>query len=123
MQAAHGVAMVQSSASKISNAAIHYYCATLLKYTHTFVRESWLWHVLLPRLDSDSSHGDMSQYAKQLFYISLPLMTKYCVMRECEHILCEYLYGCDLAFVILKEFLVLNSQKGFWTSLAEISLL
>jgi hypothetical protein len=44
MQAApHGVAMV-SSATKITNAAIWYYCAA----SHWFVRESWLWHVLLP---------------------------------------------------------------------------
>jgi hypothetical protein len=32
MQAAHGVALVQSRATKISNAAIHYYCAASLYY-------------------------------------------------------------------------------------------
>jgi hypothetical protein len=49
MQAAHGVAMA-SSTTKITNAAIWYYCTA----SHWFVRESWLWHVLLTtgRLDS-----------------------------------------------------------------------
>jgi hypothetical protein len=70
-----GVAMV-SSATKITNAAIWYYCAA----DYWFVREGLLWHV--PRLDSNLSyHGYALQYAKQLFYISLPQMMKYCIMR------------------------------------------
>jgi hypothetical protein len=52
MQAAQGAATVQSSATKIINAAIYYYCAASLYYTHLFVRESWLWSVLMVRLNS-----------------------------------------------------------------------
>ncbi len=63
MQAAHGVATM-SSTTKISNAAIHFYYAY---YAHLFVRESWLWHVFLPRLDS-TFFGDTLQTAKQLFF-------------------------------------------------------
>jgi hypothetical protein len=62
MQAAHGVATM-SSATKVSNAAIHFYCKY---YAHLFVRESWLWHVFLPRLDS-SYYDDAYQNATQLF--------------------------------------------------------
>jgi hypothetical protein len=97
MQAAHGVATM-SSATKVSNAAIHFYCTF---HSHLFVRVSWLCHVFLPTLLS-SFYDDTLQNAKQLFYISLPLMTKYCVMRECENILHGYLYDGDLVFVILK---------------------
>jgi hypothetical protein len=43
-----------------------------------FVREGLLWHV--PGLDSVFENA--LQNAKQLFHISLPQMTKYCVMRE-----------------------------------------
>jgi hypothetical protein len=107
MQAAHRVAMA-SSATKITNAAIWYYCAA----SHWFVREGLLWHV--PRLDSNPSyHGDALQYAKQLFYISLPQMTKYCIMRECENILSGYLYDGDLVFVILKGISIFKLPKRF----------
>jgi hypothetical protein len=108
MQAAHGVATM-SSATKISNAAIHFYCKY---YAHLFMRESWLWHVFLPRLDS-SFYDDALQNAKELFYISLPLMMKYCVMRECENILHGYLYAGDLLFVILKGIYGFKFPKRF----------
>jgi hypothetical protein len=80
--------------------------------------------VLLPtsRLDS-LFFGDALQNAKQLFFTRLPQMMKYCIMRECENILCGYLYDGDLVFVILKGISILNSPKGFWRSLPEISLL
>jgi hypothetical protein len=81
MQAAHGVATM-SRATKITDAAIHFYCAY---FAPLFVRESWLWHVFLPRLDS-CFYGDALQNAKQLFYSRLLKMTKYFVMREYEHI-------------------------------------
>jgi hypothetical protein len=42
MQAAHRVVTV-SSTTKITNAAICYYCPASLYYTHLCVRESWLW--------------------------------------------------------------------------------
>ncbi len=112
MQAAHGVAMV-SSATKITHAAIRYYCAASLCYAHLFLRESWLWHVL-SRLDS-SFYSDALQNAKQLFLSRLLHMTKYFVMRECEHI-------CDTIIYSQEGFLFLNSPKGFWRSLSEISL-
>jgi hypothetical protein len=37
-------------------------------------------------------HNDPLQYAKQLFSVRIPLMTKYFVMRECDNILHGYLY-------------------------------
>jgi hypothetical protein len=119
MQAAHGVAMA-SSATKITNAEIWYYCAA----SHWFVRESWLWHLLLStgRLNSLFFRGVL-QNAKQLFSTRLSKMTKYCVMRGCENILHGYLYDGDIVFVILKGNSILNSPKGCWRSLPEISLL
>ena len=32
----------------------------------------------------ESYHGDVLQFAKQLFSVRLPLMTKFFVMRECD---------------------------------------
>jgi hypothetical protein len=97
-----------SSAIKISNAPF-FFCAY---YAHLFVRESWLWHVFLPRLNSSFYH-DSLQNAKQLFYISLPFMTKYCIMRECEKILHGYLFNGDLVFVILKGTSIFKFPKRF----------
>jgi hypothetical protein len=59
----NGVAMT-SSATKITNAAIWYYCAA----SHWFVRESWLCYVISPtgRLDS-SFFGDALQNENQYF--------------------------------------------------------
>jgi hypothetical protein len=62
MQVAYGVATM-SSTTKISNAAIHFYC---IYYAHLFVGDSWLWHVFLSRLDS-IFFGDTLQNAKQVF--------------------------------------------------------
>jgi hypothetical protein len=109
MHAANGVTTV-SSATKITNDAIWYYCAA----SHGFLRESWLWHVLLPtnRLDSLFS-GDALQIAKQFFSTRLPQMMKYCIMRECENIIRGYLYVSDLAFVILKEIYGFQFPKRF----------
>ncbi len=41
-------------------------------------------------------------------------MAKYCIMRECENILCGYLYDGDLVFVILKEIYSFKFPKRFW---------
>ncbi len=99
--AIHLELQVATSTNKIANSLALYFCAASLYYGYSFVREGVLWHV--PRFDSNPSHhGDALQYSKQLFYISLPQMTKYCVMKECENIICGYLYVCKLAFVILK---------------------
>ncbi len=40
-------------------------------------------------------------------------MTKYCVMRECENILCGYLYDGDLVFAILKGIYGFKFPKRF----------
>jgi hypothetical protein len=83
----HRVAIKSSSATKITNAAIWYFCAAY----YWFVREGLLWHV--PRLDSNPSyHSDALQYTKQFFFISLPQMTKNCIMRKCENLLHGFLY-------------------------------
>jgi hypothetical protein len=103
---------VATSANKIANALAFYFCAASLNYGFWFVREGLLWHV--PRLDSNPSyHGDTLQYAKQLIYNSHPQMTKYCSMRECENILCGYLYVSDLVFVILKGVYGFKFPKRF----------
>jgi hypothetical protein len=63
MQAAHGVATV-SSATKITNAAIWYYCTA----SHLFVRESLLsHHVLLLTGGLNSVFGNALQNATQFF--------------------------------------------------------
>jgi hypothetical protein len=46
----------------------------------------------------DSYFGDTIQDAKQLFFSRLPQMTKYFVMRECEHIPTWISLRGDLAF-------------------------
>jgi hypothetical protein len=48
-------------------------------------------------------------------------MTKYFVMRECEDIPTWNLYAVTQHLLTRKNFLFLNSLKGFWRSLAEIS--
>ncbi len=90
MQAAHGVVMVWSSANKFPM-QIYMIIERLTVLRSLFVRVSWLWHVLLPRLDSYSYFGDTLQNGKQLLSVRFPLMTKYCVVRECKNILCGYL--------------------------------
>jgi hypothetical protein len=102
----HRVAIKLASTTKITNAAIWYYCAALLLVLLSLIRrESGLWcewRVLSSLAGLDSVFKNALQNAKQLFYVSLPQMMKYCIMRECENILCGYLYDGDLAFVILK---------------------
>ncbi len=95
---------------KITNVTIWYYCTA----SHRFMRESWLWHVLLPtgRLDS-LFFRDALQNAKQLFSTRLSKITKYCIMRECENILRGYLYDGDLVFVILKGVSIFKFPKRF----------
>jgi hypothetical protein len=107
-------ARMNGVATKITNAAIWYYCAAY----YWFVREGLLWHV--PRLDSNSSYSsDALQYAKQLFSIRLLLMTKFFVMREYENILRGYLCAVTTvfsqqdgiySFKFLKRFLEISSR-------------
>ena len=102
----HGVAIKLASATKITNAAIWYYCAALLSVLLSLIqRESGLWcvwRVFSSLAGLDSAFLNALQNAKQLFSLRLPQMTKYCVMRECDNILHGYLYDGDLLFVILK---------------------
>ena len=46
---AHGVATVQSSANKISNATIYYYCAASALHVRINVREKMCWWLALAR--------------------------------------------------------------------------
>jgi hypothetical protein len=117
MQAAHGVAMA-SSATKITNAAIWYYCVA----SHWFVRESWLCCVLLPtgRLDS-SFFRDALQNEKQLFSLRLLQMTKYCVMRECENIHIWISLSGDLVFSHQQGIYRFKSPKRFFGDLFQRS--
>jgi hypothetical protein len=119
----HGVAIKLASATKITNAEIWYYCAALL--LSLIWRESGLWcewRVFSSLAGLNSVFENALQNAKQLFHMSLLQMTKYCIMRECENILCGYLYDGDLAFVILKGISSFKFPKRFWRSLPEISL-
>jgi hypothetical protein len=105
-----------TSATKIINATIWYYCAALLVLL-SFVCEGELvvTCAFYHRLNSLFSliFGDALQNAKQLFSTRLPQMTKYCVMRECENILHGYLYDGDLVFVILKGIPMFKFPKRF----------
>ena len=121
--------MLRISASDIINATTAYYATSLL-HVGSFVREKmmcwWLalskkkmWHWIA--YFGESYFSDMLQYAKQLFFLSFPEMTKYCVIviRECENIHSWIFPSVDLAFSHQQEFAVLNSSKGFWRSLPE----
>jgi hypothetical protein len=122
MQAAaaktHGVAMKLASTTKITNAAIWFYCAALLSVLLSLIRrESGLWcewRVVFSSLAGlDSVFENALQNVKQLFSTRIPQMTKYCIMRECENILHGYLYGGDLLFVILKGIYGFKFPKRF----------
>ena len=71
------------------------------------------WRVFSSLAGLDSVFENALQIAKQLFHISLPQMMKYCVMRECENILCGYLYDGDFVFVILKRIYGFKFPKRF----------
>ena len=60
-----------------------------------------------------SYNGDVLQYAKQLFSLRLPQMTKYCVMRECDNIHPWISTTGDLAFSHQQEFMVSIPRKVF----------
>ncbi len=61
----------------------------------------------------DSVFENALQNAKQLFSVRIPVMAKYCVMRECDNIRNGYLYGGDLLFVILKGICGFKFPKRF----------
>jgi hypothetical protein len=112
----HGVAIKLAIATKITNAAIWYYCAALLVLFSLIWRESGLWcewRVFSSLAGLNSVFKNALQYTKQLFSVRTPVMTKYCVMRECDNIRNRYLYGGDLLFVILKGVYSFKFPKGF----------
>jgi hypothetical protein len=73
---------------------------------HSLVREKMWWWLALAKKKmwlwiasfGDPYNGDVLHFAKQLFSLSLPQMTKYCVMRECENIHSWISLVGDLAF-------------------------
>jgi hypothetical protein len=103
--AALGVATLQSSATKIVDVAFYYFASSLL-HVYLLVREKMLWWLALAKKKmwrwiasfGESYHDDTLQLAKHLFSVRLPLMTKFCVMRECDNILSGYLSAVTTVF-------------------------
>jgi hypothetical protein len=128
--ASHGVAALQISTSKIVNAATAYYAASLL-HVRTFVREKmcwwlaiakkkmWLWIVSFG--ESYNYNGDVLQLAEQIFSLSLPQMTKYCIMRECENIHSWISLVDDLVFSHQGEIYGFKFPKRFFGDLFQRS--
>ncbi len=76
----------------------------------------------LAGLNSDFFFGLALQNGKQMFFSGIPQMTKYFVMRESVRIFLHgYLYAVTWHLITRRNFLFLNSLKGFQRSLAEIS--
>jgi hypothetical protein len=126
--AALGVATLRSSATETAASTYSFTISSL--HMHSLMREKIWWWLALARKKmwwwiasfGESYNDDVLLYAKQLFSLRLPQMTKYCVMRECDNIHPWICTTGDLAFSHQQEFTVLNSQKGFRRSLPEISL-
>jgi hypothetical protein len=122
----HGVAIKLARATKITNAAIWYYCAALLLVLLSLIwRESGLWcewRVFSSLAGLNSVFKNTLQNAKQLFHISLPQMTKYCIMRECDNIRNGYLYVVTQHLLILKKIHGFKFLKRFLEISSRISL-
>ena len=69
----------------------------------------------------ESYHGDVLHYAKHLFSLRLPQMTKYCVMRECDNIHSWILYVSDLVFSHQGEIYDFKFPKRFFGDLFQRS--
>jgi hypothetical protein len=96
---------LQSSATKIAASTYN---------VHSLVREKFPGGLLSQGKKEWRLWIAMLQYKKQLFSLRFPQMKKYCGMRECDNI---------HSWISLSgEFMVLNSPKSLWRSLAEISL-
>jgi hypothetical protein len=106
----HGVAIKLASATKITNAAIWYYCAALLLVLLSLIlRESGLWcewRDFLLSLDSTQSSETHYKMQHNYFFDRVPQMTKYCVMRECENI---------RSWISLSGDLVFSHQQGIYS--------
>jgi len=89
--AALGVAMVQLSATEIADTASPSYLIASSYHVHSLVREKMWWWLALARNKlcwwlasfGESYNGDVLLYAKKIFSLRLPQMTKYCVTRKC----------------------------------------
>jgi hypothetical protein len=118
---AHGIAIKQSSATKIANAASTYYLIASLFHVHSLMREKMWWWLALARKRMwqwIASLGqfydcDVLQYTKQAFSLRLPQMTKYCVMGECDNIHSWISTTGELNIYLVNsmEFTVLNSPN------------
>ena len=103
MCTAHGVA---TSANKIANAAVFYlYPASSTLHDseggNVFVVCTCQEKGVVVACSFGFSY--VLQFAKHLFSVSVPQLTKYLVMRECENILDGYLYVVTTVF---------NQQQG-----------
>jgi hypothetical protein len=81
-----------------------------------FWRGSGLWcvrRVFSSLAGLNSVFKNALQNGKQLFSVRIPVMAKYCIMRECDNIRNGYLYGGDLLFVILKGIYGFKFPKRF----------
>jgi hypothetical protein len=91
----HRVTIKLASATKITSAAIWYYCTALLVLLSLIWRERGLWgewRVFSSLAGLASDFQNALQNAKQLFAVRIPLMTKYFIMRECDNTLHGYLF-------------------------------
>ena len=95
----------KSSATEIVDVAFYYFASSSL-HVCLLVREKMWWWLALARKKmwlwiasfGESYNGDVLQLAEQIFSLSLPQMTKYCVMRECDNIHSWISLSGDLAF-------------------------
>jgi len=125
--AALGVATLQSSATK--TAASTYYFTALSLHMHSLMREKMWWWLALARKKmwvwiasfGKSYNCDVLQLAEQIFSLSLPQMTKYCVMRECENIHTWISQIGDLAFSHQGEIYGFKFPKRFFGDLFQRS--
>ena len=80
-------------------------------------KKMWRWIASF----GESYHGDVLQFAKQIFSVRLLLMTKFFVMRKCDNILSGSLCAVTTGFSQQMEFMVLKSPNGFWRPLPQRS--
>jgi hypothetical protein len=112
---------IATSNTKTPNVEIIFFLATSALHTYSFVREIMWWWLPLARKKmwrwiaffGDSYNSDASLFAKQLFSDRLLLMTKYCVMRECENIHSWISLSGDLVFSNQDGISIFNSLKEF----------
>jgi hypothetical protein len=123
------VATLQSSATEIGDVAFYYFASSSL-HVCLLVREKMLcWWLALARKKmwwwlasfGKSYNGDVLQLAEQIFSLSLPQMTKYCVMRECENIHSWISLVGDLVFSHQGEIYGFKFPKRFFGDLFQRS--